>query len=522
MNMKMKYILFGAGLVMLLLHTACNDFLDVMPDRRTQVDSEDKITQLLVSAYSNRLFVYVTETSSDNADWRENGRQSLSDEQDDLFHWRDVTNRGGNDSPEDFWSNAYMAIAAANHAIRAIEELGSPERLNPQMGEALLCRAYHHFILVNVFAQHYSKARGETDLGIAYADKPETTVNPFYERLSVAEVYRRIEADLLKGLELVDDNLYPTAPKYHFNRKAAYAFAARFYLYYQQFEKVIPYANEVLGERPERVLRNMEEFVVLPSAAQTRAQHYAKASHNANLLLTAAMSHVCAFFGNFATGKKYVHSRKTAVTESTQSPGPWGIYTPAVYYNNPGQYGDGYVFTPKNPYYFEYTDPVARTGYVHTMYVAFSTNETLMCRAEAYIVLQQYDKATDDLNLWLRSHTTSQVVLTPELINNYYKNLEYYRPDDPTAKKELNPEFTIVSELQENMLHCLLHIRRIETIHEGLRWFDVKRYGIVIHRRYLDENEDVEVIDVLPVNDPRRAIQLPFPVIGAGLKPNPR
>ena len=520
--MKMKYILFGVGLVMLLLPTACNDFLDVLPDSRTQIDSDDKITQLLVSAYSNRLFVYTTETASDNTDWRENGRTSYSDEHDDLFFWREVTNRSGNDGPENFWENAYGAIASANHAIQAIEEAGSPERLNPQLGEALMCRAYHHFILVNVFAKHYSTISGETDLGIAYAEEPETTVNPYYERLSVAEVYRRIEADLLKGLELIDDNLFSTAPKYHFNRKASLAFAARFYLYYQKPEKVIAYASEVLGERPEQVLRKTQEFATLPTAAQTRAQYYAKPSHSANLLITAAMSTVATLFGNYSTGKMYLHSRKIAVNETTQCAGPWGIYTGTLYYNSPGSYADGYIFTPKNPYYFEYTDPVARIGYTHTIYIAFSTNETLLCRAEAYILLQQYDKATEDMNLWVKSYTSSMVTLTPELINDFYKNLEYYRPDDPTAKKELHPEFTIASELQENMLHCILHIRRIETIHEGLRWFDVKRYGIVIYRRHLSENEDVEVIDTLPVNDERRAVQLPRSVISAGMPPNPR
>lgn len=521
-NMKAKSILFLLGLLLLGIHTACDDYLDVMPDSRTQIDSEEKITKLLVSAYPTNLFVFTTETISDNTDWRDNGRSSAAEIHDDLFLWKDAKTDETNDSPQDFWESSYGAIASANHAIQSIEKLGSPERLNPQMGEALLCRAYNHFCLVNVFAKHYSTKTGDSDLGIAYADQPETTVNPHYDRLSVAEVYRRIEADLLKGLELMDDNLFPTAPKFHFNRKAAYAFATRFYLFYQKYDKVIQCANEVLGERPERLLRNMQEFSSLPTGAQDRAQYYAKPQNNANLLIAAAMSNVCTYFGNYSTGKKYIHSRKTAVTETTQSPGPWGIYTGTLYYLNPGSYTDGYVFSPKNPYYFEYTDPVARIGYTHTMYVALHTDETLLCRAEAYIMQQQYDRAAEDLNLWLRGHTTSTVVLTPELINDYYKGIEYYRPDDPTVKKELHPEFPIVSELQENMLHCLLHIRRIETIHDGLRWFDVKRYGIVIHRRHLDQNENVEVIDTLEPNDERRAVQLPASVIGAGMTPNPR
>ncbi|MDR1527129.1 MAG: RagB/SusD family nutrient uptake outer membrane protein [Dysgonamonadaceae bacterium] len=520
--MKKIYILLFLGVLLLLGNTACNDFLDVAPDSRTQIDSEEKITKLLVSAYPDKLFIFTTETSSDNTDWRDNTRTSVSEVQDQLFLWQDVQTNATNDSPEDYWTAAYGAIASANHAIRAIDEMGNPASLNPQMGEALLCRAYGHFCLVNVFAKHYSAQTGESDLGIAYADKPETTANPYYERLSVAEVYRRIESDLLNGLELVDDNLYPTAPKYHFNRKAAYAFAARFYLYYKKYDKVIEYANEVLGEKPERVLRNMKEFASLPTAAQTRAQYYGKSQHNANLLISSPISSVCNYFGNYGTGKRYLHSKKIAINETTQSPGPWGVYTGDLYYLSPGQYDDGYVFSPKNPYYFEYTDPVARTGYTHTLNVAFHTDETLLCRAEAYILLQQYDNATADLNVWLTGHTTSKVILTPELINEYYKGIEYYRADDPTPKKELHPEDPIVSELQENMLHCLLHIRRIETIHEGLRWFDVKRYNIVIHRRHLDENENVKVLDTLLENDERRAIQLPASVIGAGMTPNPR
>ncbi len=52
-----------------------------------------------------------------------------------------------------------------------------------------------------------------------------------------------------------------SVPKYHFNRKAAYAFAARFYLFYVQkdksnYDKVIQYAGEVLGNTPAEVLRD--------------------------------------------------------------------------------------------------------------------------------------------------------------------------------------------------------------------------------------------------------------------------
>jgi hypothetical protein len=62
-----------------------------------------------------------------------------------------------------------------------------------------------------------------------------------------------------------------------------------------------------------------------------------------------------------------------------------------------------------------------------------------------------------------------------------------------------------------------LHLRRIETVHEGLRWQDIKRYGIEIAH-----NRANTTADILRVDDPRRAFQLPQDVINAGLPANPR
>ena len=85
------------------------------------------------------------------------------------------------------------------------------------------------------------------------------------------------------------------------------------------------------------------------------------------------------------------------------------------------------------------------------------------------------------------------------------------------TKKELHPKFTIENGEQLNFVNCILHLRRIETIHEGLRWFDIKRYGIEVTHNISGSSDDI-----LTVDDPRRAIQIPTDVIGAGLTPNPR
>ncbi|MDR1985082.1 MAG: RagB/SusD family nutrient uptake outer membrane protein [Prevotellaceae bacterium] len=518
-----KYLISIASVILLMFNVSCDKFLDEMPDNRLELDTDEKITNLLVSGYADHLFVLMTEMMSDNIDHVDNGLTAYNKLQDEMYAWADIK-EVNNESPKYIWEKYYLAIATANQALAEIEKLGNPERLNPQRGEALMIRAFHHFYLVNVFANNYSTANGETDLGIVYMKEPETTVKPAYERESVAEIYRKIELDIEEGLPVIDDNMY-TVPKYHFNRRAAYAFAARFYLFYRKYDKVIQCVNEVLGENPERILRDFSHIPSLVQNYASIANDYIKPDHNANFLLMTAYSRLSTILGNYSTGKKYMHSRYLAGSESNRAAGPWGIFVEGIYNLPTLSYNagsGGYIATPKLPYIFEYTDPVAGIGFLRTVYVALHADESLLCRAEAYIMLEQYDEATADLALWMSRHVKSSVTLSRQLINDFYGNLPYYKPDDPTIKKELHPEIPIVSAEQENFLHCLLHFRRIETIAEGLRWFDVKRFGIVIYRRYLDANNSVTVTDELTIDDPRRAIQLPASVIDAGLEPNPR
>jgi tetratricopeptide (TPR) repeat protein len=492
-----------------------------MPDNRLELNTDEKITLLLGSGYATHLFVWTTEMMSDNVDDRGSLQTSYSLLQDEMYAWKDIK-EAGNESPKRVWETYYLAIATANQALDAIEKAGNPERLNPQRGEALMIRAFHHFYLVNVFAKHYSIANGETDLGIVYMEKPEVTVKPAYKRESVAEVYRKIERDIEEALPLIDDNIY-SVPKYHFNRKAAYAFAARFYLFYKKYDKVIAYANEVLGENPKRILRDFSHLPTLVQEYGPIALDYIKPEHNANLLLMTGMSNMGRIFGNYSTGKKYMHSSYLAGTETVRAAGPWGAYASGLYKLPSFSYTTaGYIAVPKLPSLFEYTDPVAGIGYRRTVYAALHTDETLLCRAEAYIMLEDYDKATEDLYLWMSQHVNTTRVLTREFINNFYSAQVYYKPDEPTPKKRLNPEVPVVSEEQENFLQCLVQFRRIETMFEGLRWFDIKRFGIVIYRRYLDGNNGVTIQDELTLDDPRRAIQLPASVISAGMEPNPR
>ena len=99
----------------------------------------------------------------------------------------------------------------------------------------------------------------------------------------------------------------------------------------------------------------------------------------------------------------------------------------------------------------------------------------------------------------------------------------YYTPEKPTPRKAFHTTFAISKDTEEPMLQCILHLRRIMTIHEGLRMQDVKRYGITIYRRDVKSNYKITgITDTMEARDPRLAIQLPQDVITAGVTPNPR
>ena len=533
MRKTYKYILAVAAASMTL--NACDKYLDQMPDNRTEIDTEEKVAALLVSAYSRHNYTMITNFMSDDMD---NNAEVVTSAPGEFFHelwrWDDVTYTN-NSAPQNVWEDLYGAIACANQALEAIEKMGGPTAslaLGESYGEALMCRAYCHFVLVNLFCLNYNSATSATDLGIPYMEAPEQGLNPAYERGNVAEVYEKIEKDVEEGIKYVGDNY--AAPKYHFTRQASYAFAAKFYLFYEKWQKAVDYANLCLGDSPKTMMRDYDDLQQNYAAIGTARRAYNSSDYKCNLLLNTGYSNIGYYFGNYSGSYKYyAYTALIAQTEGLLSSLPWkgdpntrlsntDLRWRTRTYNSSAL---SYMLLWKVDYEFEYTNPVAGTGYAHTVYVPLKVDETLLVRAEAYIMLKQFDKAIEDLNLWSNNFYTADINMTPESVTEFYNAMPYYKWDEPTPKKHLKPAFAIDPEgsTQESMLHLLLNCRRTETWGEGLRWFDVKRYGITIYRRAVNGNGQLaEVTDSLLVNDPRRAVQVPIRCIDAGLQPNPR
>ena len=378
---------------------------------------------------------------------------------------------------------------------------------------------------------------------------PETTLNPVYHRDNLKEVYEKIDRDIEEALPLVSDANY-AVPKYHFNRSAAYAFATRFNLYYLKWEKVVEYASEVLGSAPSTVMRDWAAVKQLAWDGSVRTLDYISVGHSFNLLMIPMVTGNGSLFNAWSnSGARFTHNYRVAKRETYRAKrpmgGPWDRWKDncieKVYQHPPFIWQDNDVnkiYMPKWPNQWEVTDPVTGVGIGRSTMVAFTTNETVLSRAEAYVHLKEYDKAVADLNAWIGSfYLVGQngiESLTRERIAEVYgdpssdRYIAEYTALEPTSRKPLHPHgFTVEAGEQEHLIQTTLFCRRIETIADGLRWGDIKRYGIVIDRfddsAYNDDNTTgFTVAATLGEKDLRRALQLPQEVITAGLEANPR
>ncbi len=534
--MKIKNIIYKGSLMLasVAILASCSDQLDTLPDNRTTLDTPKKIAGLLVTAYPDRTPTLFNEWMSDNTDYM--GAQNSQGNRggDQYFFWQEQT-EGGNDSPEQVWMLYYEGVYKANEALAAIEDQGGPKNdiLRNSKGEALLIRAYDHFILANEFCRPYNGKTSTKDAGLYYA----TGIADFSaaaeqsNRGTVADVYAKIATDIEAGIPLLNDTY--EVPKYHFNKQAAYAFATRFYLYYEKWEKAKEYADKLLGSNPAASLRDYRALQAMPLSKSEQAvkiaEAYCSASADCNLLVQTSVSNAGMALAPWLTSKRYTLTNYLSETELFQSNNIWGTSSNLIWKPFTVNSGESnFALLMKLPREFEIRNTTTGSGYLRTLNVDFTMDEALLNRAEAEIMLGQNDAACADMTIWMKNFFNTNVTLTPTSVQTYFKTVSYAYADAakmvPSFKKHISPRFTIDAEgsVQESLLQCLLNFRRIETVHQGMRWMDIRRYNIEIPRRLIGANgRPSQNLDWLEKDDPRQVVQIPQSIREAGVAGNP-
>ena len=525
--MKNKiYKMFAMGLGVLAL-SSCNDYLDKLPDERAELDSDLKITQLLVSAYPTVNNVLITEVLSDNMD--DNGRQySAPVIMEDIYRLED-TSEEGNDTPYYIWGGYYESVATVNEAIQGINNLGNPASLQGALAEAKLIRAYSMFMLAQTFCMAWNPEKADEYPGLPYPLIPEQDINATYERGTLRQLYEAIDKDIEEALpHIAEAAAGYSIPKYHFNVKAAYAFAAHFNLYYMKYDRVIKYASEVLGSDPTTVMRYYEPYRAL--GFLDFANRWIRSEEQANLMILASYSIAPRYLNS---SYRFAHNYDITAYETYWVDMPWGSGSSnnTIIYANKLYGSNQCVRYPSYYEQFEYTDKVAGIGYTHAVDPVFTGDLTILERAEAYCLSGDLESAVKDINTWIVTHCkesegkTVRPVMTVKSITSYVTGTDYAKrtPDgnrDRSFRKHMHPQgFTIDAEGsdQESMLQFILHMKRIETVFHGIRMQDLKRYGIEYTHPVVGEDPQIFIR-----GDLRGAVQIPNTVITAGLEGNPR
>ncbi|MEO6289865.1 MAG: RagB/SusD family nutrient uptake outer membrane protein [Ginsengibacter sp.] len=487
----MKRLYFYSSFCFLfLLSSGCNKFLEKEPDNRAKLDSPEKISQLLGTAYPQANYQPFAETMTDNVTDIGNGVNDNTIH--DPYFFID-TRENQQDSPEFYWYGCYAAIAAANQALEAIGQANANlDAYSAQKGEALVARAYAHFMLVNFFAKFYDPATASSDLGIPYVTETETVFVKPYDRKTVQYDYDMIEKDLLEGLPFIQDKNY-TIPKYHFNKAAANAFATRFYLYKKDYEKVIYYASQAIpGNNFGPNLRQWNTTYKNITDVTELFKIYAKATEPANLLLVETPS---LWARNYYINRYGVGAAKISEIIPRPDPLTGGNFAFALYSVAEGTH----QLVPKIDEYFLKVSVNANIGTAYVMVPLFTSEEVLFNQAEAYAYIGNTAAALANLNVYASTR-----------INNYSASA-----NNITASR-INSVFG-TSNIQDGLIKAILYYKRAEFIHEGLRWFDILRYKMPVTHGVLG-GQDVTLTE----DDLRKVLQLPQSTSLAGLKPNPR
>ena len=258
--MKTKIRIIICGFMLLLLGSACNDFLDVHPDGEILGDDlltdEDGFEDALYGAYATMrgdtlygryMTYYVMDVLAQYFSC------SYNTEITDLSSFKYTSNAEVKKDFLDIWRKMYENISYLNNVLINLGNY-SPSSMrfyDIYKGEALGLRGYLHFDLLRLFcSQTEPNARG-----IVYSTQFSLIPS---EVLTKEEVYRNIIRDLREAEQLLDQpEIYAEATdnddflkdqSTHFNLQAVRATLARVYMTYEKTDSAYYYADKVIRE----------------------------------------------------------------------------------------------------------------------------------------------------------------------------------------------------------------------------------------------------------------------------------
>lgn len=163
-----------------------------------------------------------------------------------------------------FWYISYKIISGMNAVISAMENQQNLDPASSQLlGECYFLRAFAHFNLVRFYAQPYTVDPNAPGIILRTSiDDPSQKA-----RSTVKEVYDVVIADAKKGAALMNQ----PRGKIFASKEAAFALLSRVYLYEENNDSTIYYANQVINSG-KFSLENADTYPELFANAKTAGE----------------------------------------------------------------------------------------------------------------------------------------------------------------------------------------------------------------------------------------------------------
>lgn len=225
----MKNLLYVCVAASSLLFMSCEDFLDTKnltkKDTSNYPETLTDAEQMITGIYSNlnyaaadphQTFFYAAELASDD-------RLGGGGENDKLMQSLDLLMNYQSSMLETFWKVRYKGIFRANMAIETLDNCTGYEtedQKNQMKGEAYFMRAFFYYEMASYFGQ----------IPLVVTTDP---VN--LPKATPDEIYAQIASDLKNAIELMPAKSYTSVEAGHATKWTAQALMARVYLFYTGF-----------------------------------------------------------------------------------------------------------------------------------------------------------------------------------------------------------------------------------------------------------------------------------------------
>lgn len=235
--------------LILFLFMSCAKYLDTVSDRSLAILSKlDEYQQLLDNEilYSNA--PGITELGTDDVFIPSEIWFSAVTVRKNAYVWAADIYEGNTDAVAILdWSAPYEAIYYANVTLEGLENLNindaELQKYREVKGQALFLRAFHHFLLQEIYGQPYRPKSSHIDMGIPL--KLSSNFSSNTSRATVRATFDQIISDLETAAQILDAD-YQVVFKYRASKSAVHALLSRVYLSSQNYEMAWMHADKCL------------------------------------------------------------------------------------------------------------------------------------------------------------------------------------------------------------------------------------------------------------------------------------